>query len=327
MEYKIWSDKDVDFLIINYNIMTNPNIAKHLERTIGSVERKANSLKLTKSKEFISEVNRKTSDKDIKFLKDNYGILTAKEIALYIGKTLGVVEGMIRYYNLTKTTKPKSVAKTKTIWTEEDIDFLTNNFISMQQKDIAVMLNKTLSAIQKKMNYLGLLKNIRNDNWSINHIEYLKKHYKNSKMSILKSKLNRSTSSIRRKACELELSRDVSTYIETEVEEILKDLKVLYEPQYNIRGFIADFKIGENKVIEVHGDYWHCNPKLYHEPKTEAQIKNVQRDKVKHVVFKEEGYEILYVWEKDINSNYDQCVNLIEEYCRLETKLQKSQDD
>jgi len=176
---------------------------------------------------------------------------------------------------------------------------------------IAVQLGKTLKSIQKKMNYLDLIKRKRGQDWTKKEMEYLTKHYTKAKMSLLKAKLNRESNLIRVKACEMGLSRDVSTYIETEVEEILKEHCLHYRTQVNVRGFVVDFVVGANKAIEVHGDFWHCNPEVYPASFAKAQIKNVQRDKVKYCVMKEEGYEVLIIWEKDLNDNYEKCVQKI----------------
>jgi len=66
-----------------------------------------------------------------------------------------------------------------------------------------------------------------------------------------------------------------------------------------------DFRIkNSNILIEVHGDYWHANPKLYTKDMlTERQIFKIARDKKKLAYAREQGYEILYIWEHDIKNN------------------------
>lgn len=58
-----------------------------------------------------------------------------------------------------------------------------------------------------------------------------------------------------------------------------------------------------NTIIEVDGDYWHCNPAKYSEPKYTPQKKNVERDAVKNKWAVDNGYTILRFWETDIIKN------------------------
>lgn len=66
----------------------------------------------------------------------------------------------------------------------------------------------------------------------------------------------------------------------------------------------CDFLIGEDLVIEVYGDYWHTNPNIYdREDKkslTSVQKKNLINDDRKEKYYKEEGYELVIVWESDL---------------------------
>ncbi len=51
-----------------------------------------------------------------------------------------------------------SKADTRTVWTEQDYNFLINNYQEMSYKQIGQILNKTRSAIQNKIKILGLKK-------------------------------------------------------------------------------------------------------------------------------------------------------------------------
>lgn len=53
-------------------------------------------------------------------------------------------------------------------------------------------------------------------------------------------------------------------------------------------------------LIEFHGDYWHCNPKIYtNGPINDWQRKAIKRDFAKKAAAKHEGYYQITVWEKD----------------------------
>jgi very-short-patch-repair endonuclease len=75
-----------------------------------------------------------------------------------------------------------------------------------------------------------------------------------------------------------------------------KDIKAFYDfylPEYNI-------------LIEVDGDFWHCHPDLFLNPKYESQKYNLERDKEKNQWASENGYTLLRFWENDINNNIKQ---------------------
>lgn len=85
-----------------------------------------------------------------------------------------------------------------------------------------------------------------------------------------------------------------------------KDIKAFY-----------DFYIPEyNTIIEVDGDFWHCNPVKFPEPQYESQKKNLIRDKFKNEWAINNGYKIIRIWENDINNNIQQVKQILLECCR-----------
>lgn len=97
----------------------------------------------------------------------------------------------------------------------------------------------------------------------------------------------------------------------SKLEKTFKNLLDILEINYKqflyakeIKAFY-DFYIPEkNLVIEVDGDFWHCNPNSkHHLPKYESQKKNLIRDKEKEQWLKDNGYKLLRFWESDINNN------------------------
>lgn len=76
-----------------------------------------------------------------------------------------------------------------------------------------------------------------------------------------------------------------------------KEIKAFYDfylPKYNI-------------IIEVDGDFWHCNPDSKHNiPKYETQKRNLIKDSIKSQWAIDNGYTLLRFWEKDINNNIKQ---------------------
>lgn len=116
---------------------------------------------------------------------------------------------------------------------------------------------------------------------------------------------------------------NVRTTIELFVEECLLSLGILdYKSQYFLNfgkdGFyVVDYLIGK-KVIEAQGDFWHVNPDVYdYKNLTEWQKSAVKRDIRKYEALTKHGYEVLYLWEKDINERPEWCKEQIKEFLGL----------
>lgn len=108
------------------------------------------------------------------------------------------------------------------------------------------------------------------------------------------------------------------------VNQMLLELDISYENEktfkyYSIDNYLNDY----NLAIEVMGDYFHANPHKYDYSKlNKMQLKDVARDKRKHTYIKKYyDIEILYLWENDINKEYEKCKALILKYINTSGKL------
>lgn len=93
------------------------------------------------------------------------------------------------------------------------------------------------------------------------------------------------------------------------------------EKEYQLGRYSFDYRL-KNILIEINGDYWHCNPQLYDSgfvnkilKRTAAQIWS--KDNKKLDFAKSKGYKCLVIWENDINRDKDseiqKCINFINE--------------
>jgi len=92
-------------------------------------------------------------------------------------------------------------------------------------------------------------------------------------------------------------------------EGILVSLNINYTHSYYIESInkIYDFYLPEHNIlIEVDGDFWHCNPQEYDIPLCKTQEINIKNDKFKTQWAKDNGYKLLRFWENDINNNIKQ---------------------
>lgn len=99
-----------------------------------------------------------------------------------------------------------------------------------------------------------------------------------------------------------------SSKLEDLFKEILNSLNIEFIHQFyapDIKS-LYDFKIkGKNILIEVDGDYWHCNPNIekFKTPVHEWHYENIKRDEKKNKWAEENGYTLLRFWEHDIQNN------------------------
>jgi G:T-mismatch repair DNA endonuclease (very short patch repair protein) len=96
-----------------------------------------------------------------------------------------------------------------------------------------------------------------------------------------------------------------NTSIEIKLSELLDKNNIRFHSNYPIDKYLVDFYIDKyNLVIECFGDYWHANPIKYkNKILTEAQIKNLDRDKRKEKYLKDNNINYIFLWETDIHKN------------------------
>ena len=101
------------------------------------------------------------------------------------------------------------------------------------------------------------------------------------------------------------IDRRKGTSIEEKVEKWLKKYKIAYQKQFTIERKRYDFAISDtNILIEVQGTFWHVDPRFYDRDNltNDIQILAVEKDKLKEKLAIKNGYQLVYLWEHDINS-------------------------
>ena len=88
------------------------------------------------------------SQEEIKYITDNYGVLTANDIAEQLGRTASSVEHKINRLNI---QSPKQ-------WSEDELQFIRDNYKTMTYNEMARILGRTKAAVDSKVNNLGLVK-------------------------------------------------------------------------------------------------------------------------------------------------------------------------
>jgi G:T-mismatch repair DNA endonuclease (very short patch repair protein) len=97
--------------------------------------------------------------------------------------------------------------------------------------------------------------------------------------------------------------------LETEFKSILEIQNIHYEEQYKKFGYLWDFYISEtDALIEVHGDFYHCNPKKWDKPEYDIQRVTVNNDQKKKKIIEENDEELHIFWEHDIKNNRNEVI-------------------
>jgi very-short-patch-repair endonuclease len=98
------------------------------------------------------------------------------------------------------------------------------------------------------------------------------------------------------------LSKKLSK-VEYKFETILKLINLNYVYQYEYKHRLFDFYLEKyNTLIEVDGDFYHCNPNSkHHEVIYETQKLTKENDKYKDELCKNHNITLIRYWEKDIN--------------------------
>lgn len=106
---------------------------------------------------------------------------------------------------------------------------------------------------------------------------------------------------------------------------ILNNNNIKYTNEFNLKYQALDIYLDNyNLGIEIMGDYWHSNPNKYKiEDLNKTQLKDKKQDKRKNTYTKKyHKFEILYLWESEINKDIKLCELLINEYINKNGILQ-----
>lgn len=297
-----WSQEEINYVITHYPTEDTNLILERFGRSRSSLEKLVAKYGLKKNNNNLYDL----SNEDINYIQENYQTLSQLDLS----KRFGLSQNQMRYLFSTLGLKKHQA------WSENEDDFLRKNWLTKSDYEVAECLSRTYSSVLKRRNKLGLKRyretriiyNISERNWTKEDESFLKGYYKVYPIGKLAESLNRSESAIRNKVNRLGLTDPrFSTQPEKEAEIILEELQQIYVSQLPIGIYIIDQYIpNKNIAIEVHGDFWHCNPKVYpNGPVSVIQERNIANDKKKKSYLQSVGISVIYVWEYDIVNNRD----------------------
>jgi len=110
-------------------------------------------------------------------------------------------------------------------WTKEEEKILKKMYPTETSKNIADVLERSISAVKKRIDKMGLKKpQPANSHWSIKEEEILREMYATKKTRLIEDAIGRSRASIRNKASSLGLIKPRASRWTTEEVEILKKM-------------------------------------------------------------------------------------------------------
>lgn len=188
-----------------------------------------------------------------------------------------------------------------------------NKGLTIDNERVRNNINKTMANPNRSENISKKLKDIPKSNEHKENIQ---------KAAILRweSEEEREKQSHKRMEYIIKNGFEVKSKLEEKFKNILINEFFMVEevdfyPQYYVREIksLYDFKISGKKIlIEVDGDYWHCNPNSkFSEPKYAAQFSNLKQDEIKNKWCIDNGFKLLRFWETDINNNLEHVIDVL----------------
>ena len=90
--------------------------------------------------------------------------------------------------------------------------------------------------------------------------------------------------------------------LEARLARLLDAARVEYRWQFPLGPYVFDFLLPGRTLVEVHGTYWHADPRRYEgKTLTPDQRRNLLHDLDKKLFAASRGYRLKVVWEADLN--------------------------
>jgi very-short-patch-repair endonuclease len=99
---------------------------------------------------------------------------------------------------------------------------------------------------------------------------------------------------------------------------LLDSLSIKYQKEKTIGNKSFDiYLLDLNIAIEVDGDYWHCNPRIYpNGPINDIQKSTIEKDKYKNDICLSNNITLLRFWEFDIMNNEEDVICTLKKFVK-----------
>lgn len=177
-QYKnAWTTKEL--VILKDVNLTNTEVSNLINRSYQAVKNKRAELNINAKKSIdvwgVDEIKVLVKNKD----KTNI------ELSKLLKRTVQAIQLKRQKLNLLAPSNN---------WSEDELEYLVENYFILEKKDIATFLGRSLTAILSKGNEIGLSK--KNDYWNKNELELLRDNFNKSLDFIIKKIPSKSKSQI-----------------------------------------------------------------------------------------------------------------------------------
>ena len=97
--------------------------------------------------------------------------------------------------------------RNKTPWSEQEIQFLKDNYMSMTDKQLSAALGRGASALRTQMKKNGLRRIVKRENWTPEEIQFLRENYELMTRKEIGDKINRLPGAVKSMARKLGITR------------------------------------------------------------------------------------------------------------------------
>lgn len=304
----IWTQERVDFLKQHGDSMPALEIAQQLGMKYPTVHKKLQQLGLS----YWDATGERWNEYEEQYLKDHHHKKTYNLIARHLGRTTSSVQQKAISLGIHKSRNYDR-------WTKEELDDLKQSIENgdFRPAELAYSMDRTEQAIRHKALELGLLK-------SKEEIAYTKLS-KEKELFIIENadkmtdiELAQMLNVSEKAVAESRKRNGIFKYgglqkgesqLQLKIKELIEGMGYEFIHNQPHGEFIPDFINHDKKIIiEVNGDYWHCNPMKYTSPKDDKQIRNIVSDYSKKCFYLSNGYMFITLWEDDILSRYSTVV-------------------
>ncbi len=314
LKYRAWSQEQLDILINNYSFISNSELEKLIGKNISLISVKASDLGLKKEFWWTKEEEQLLIDKypymktedlvNIYFQNRGFSSIIAKvqnlglqkdEDYLYETKVKTGIENLKNVPNMKGENNPK--------WVER---------FSIKCDQCGIDMELTAYNLQNQEHYFCSRE--CQGKWRSENLSG-----ENSPIYGRGDEIW--TPAMRLKAAENAVIRlkglnfsKKSTKPQLIINDLLDNLNIKFENELDCKYYLVDnYLIDFNLMIEVQGNFFHCNPVMNLE--NSRKVKIIGKDKAKHTYIKKyKNIEVLYLWEKDIYENILLCEKLILKY-------------
>lgn len=210
-------------------------------------------------------------------------------------------------------------------WTDEERDTLINNYSSKGAKWCSETLGRSMRSIYMAASRYGVRipLEVRSATASIILKEYLAKNGSPMNDPILKQRNvlarfnslgedGRERERQRLMACTRNLRLKNSSKLQESVRDKLLNANLSFQYEYVINGnFTVDIAFTDKMlIVQVDGCYWHGHS-CRKEQLTKSQLQQIKRDRSQDAYCYACGYEVIRIWECEINKDWDSCYSRI----------------